>query len=207
MTAIAFYSTTLLMMAISIKLFKRWLSTSSLTVLAICLMLISFIQVNQLTISAYVFAVTSYLSISTLLLLTAYVLINYVESLYPSLNLFWQNSRQWLPVYVFFVINGIILYPMASGLTMLDPYRWGFANSPDAIYYLLYLMISMLVCIIYNWYLLFALLLSAVLCFKMKIMVSLNLWDYLMDPFIVFYSAIRLVYILPSLLNVNKRSL
>jgi hypothetical protein len=78
---------------------------------------------------------------------------------------------------------GLLLYPMALGLGAWDPYRDGYSPS--------WLLGVLGVLIAWCWarrnhlgLLLFAV---ALLGFVIDLKPSTNLWDYLLDPFIVFY--------------------
>jgi hypothetical protein len=86
------------------------------------------------------------------------------------------------------VVAGVLLYPAALGLTYFDPYALGYA-SPVFAGVLLVLALA-------AWYLrlewLVALLLLAVLARLANALESRNLWDYLIDPWLVLYGLLWL---------------
>ena len=86
------------------------------------------------------------------------------------------------------VIAGVLLYPAALGLTYLDPYALGYASPVFAGALLLLALAA--------WYLrlewLVALLVVAVLARLAGALESRNLWDYLIDPWLVLYGLLWL---------------
>jgi hypothetical protein len=74
-------------------------------------------------------------------------------------------------------------YPSALGATNIDLYRFGF--EPRAMLVVLAVMAFM------AWqmrqYFLLASIVTAVLAFRLQILESTNLWDYLFDPLLVMY--------------------
>lgn len=187
-----YFSAIIILLAFIVKLFKGKLSIKKLKILTVVIIFITTIPISNLKISAFIFAVTSYLSLSSYLILIFYILIHLGFINNPLLIRIWYNEQQWLPTYIFFVISAIILYPMTAGLTMYDPYRWGYLNTADSTYLLLYIMITIFLCIGYRWNLLFCILISTILIFYMKVMPSFNLWDIIMDPFIACFSIVQL---------------
>lgn len=81
------------------------------------------------------------------------------------------------------VLAGVLLYPAALGLTYFDPYALGYASPVFAGALLLLALAA--------WYLrlewLVALLVIAVLARLANALESRNLWDYLIDPWLVLY--------------------
>jgi len=192
-TDIGLFLATVLWVAMLVKLTRRWFQNSVLTGLVVLAFIAAMVPFNGLVIGSYVFSVTSYLSISTLLLLVAFIVLSCAGARCEQLLGYWHCRRQWRPTVMFFAISGLLLYPLAGGLTMFDPYRLGFAGSPGSILLPLYLMGWAIVCLLRGWYLLLLLIASAVLCFYLKILPSLNLWDYVLDPLVVIYSLLMLL--------------
>lgn len=104
-------------------------------------------------------------------------------------------SAKW-PLWLCFALLGLVLYPAALGLGMLDTYRWGY--SPRG----LILVIAGLTAVF--WLLRNALgvamLTVATLAFMVDLKPSDNYWDYLLDPFIVIYSVVA-----PVIASVRRR--
>ena len=88
------------------------------------------------------------------------------------------------------VAGAIFLYPAALGLTYFDPYALGY-GSP-------WLAASLLALALGAWYLrlewLTALILLAVVARLGNALESRNLWDYLVDPWLVLYALLWLVF-------------
>lgn len=92
-----------------------------------------------------------------------------------------QQLRQvcWLLVLV-----ATCFYPPSLGVDGIDPYSWGYGNVNLNIALLL---VGGVALVLRN-YLLCVLLVVAQLAFAARLLVSDNLWDYLFDPFLVFWA-------------------
>jgi hypothetical protein len=187
------FSATLLWIALVVKMTRRWLPKSVLAALAIAALIIGMVPFNDLVIGSYLFSLVSYLSVPSLLLLSAFILLSCLEQGRKLLRERWEDKAQWLPVYGFFAISGVLLYPLAGGLTLFDPYRLGFEDAPFPPLLPLYLLGWCLACVYWRWLHLLVLILGAIAAFYLKLLPSLNLWDYVIDPLIVFYSLFMLV--------------
>ncbi len=80
--------------------------------------------------------------------------------------------------------GGIFLYPLALGLTSFDPYSLGYYSK---------VFVVLLFCVaVAAWYFGFYLVLLCVMLgvsgFLLGLCESRNMWDYLLDPLIVFFS-------------------
>jgi len=97
------------------------------------------------------------------------------------------DEKALLICWIFAITAGAALYPMALGLTRLDPYAagWGFS-------WLFVLMFSftMVLLAIKNRFA--VILMAAILAFNLRLLESTNLWDYLVDPLLVVVSCIGL---------------
>jgi hypothetical protein len=103
------------------------------------------------------------------------------------------------------VAGAIFLYPAALGLTYFDPYALGY-GSP-------WFAASLLALALGAWYLrlewLMALILLAVVARLGNALESRNLWDYLVDPWLVLYALLWLIFIgipWPDSSSVPRRS-
>ena len=84
---------------------------------------------------------------------------------------------------------GVVFYPLALGVGQLDPYAWGYANV-----YMLGMILGLSLLLFLRQYYVFATtLLLAVLAWNIGLLQSVNLWDYLLDPFVFFYALTMVV--------------
>ncbi|MCF6208107.1 MAG: hypothetical protein L3J61_01800 [Ghiorsea sp.] len=84
---------------------------------------------------------------------------------------------------------GLLFYPLALGVGNLDPYVWGYANG-----YMLVIVLGLsLFAFLRQHYVIATILLAVVLAWSTGFLQSVNIWDYLLDPFIFFYALFRLL--------------
>jgi hypothetical protein len=84
----------------------------------------------------------------------------------------------------FIVVVGLIFYPLALGLTSFDPYSLGYQNI-----YGIAVVLGLTFMVFLSGYTVMAgMLLFAVLAWNIQLLQSVNLWDYLLDPFVFFYA-------------------
>ncbi len=82
-------------------------------------------------------------------------------------------------------LSALVFYPMALGVGMLDPYRFGYAS----------LTFIVMVSAVAAWglwtrrYLIAAVIALAMLAWSVGWYESNNLWDYLLDPLVALYAA------------------
>ncbi|MDX8381061.1 MAG: hypothetical protein R8M14_03005 [Ghiorsea sp.] len=79
---------------------------------------------------------------------------------------------------------GLVFYPLALGLTSFDPYSLGYHN----IYFVAVLLLLSLIIFLRKLYVFATILLLSVLAWNTQFLQSVNLWDYLIDPFVFFYA-------------------
>ncbi|MGE8153253.1 hypothetical protein ACQKP5_18650 [Pseudomonas vancouverensis] len=140
------------------------------------LALVSFLPVEGLSLAAYIRSYTDDLAITTLVLLgwAALRRLGLVQPLTLA-----RRSQ----VLLVFAVCGLILYPATLGLTYFDPYRWGYNPRPMIVLIglaalaLLYLRNALGMCM----------LALATLAFALRLKVSENYWDYLIDPLLAGY--------------------
>lgn len=161
----------------------RLAASRQLLLLMVLLVLGGLPLPTDLSLAGYLRGLTDDLAITTLVLLVAATLVR----------------LRWLPVWSvasgwqlhgLFALTGLLFYPLALGLGMLDPYRWGF--QPQALIVGVALLTLLLL-----WMgnlLLVAMLSLATLAFALQIKGSANYWDYLLDPFIVLYAVCGLLH-------------
>lgn len=97
------------------------------------------------------------------------------------------DKNALLTCWVFSLAAGAILYPMALGLGRFDPYQagWGFSWL-----FVVVCGVTILLLIMKNRFA--VVLIAAILAHNLHLLESTNLWDYLVDPFMVLVSCIAL---------------
>ncbi|MDQ6976723.1 MAG: hypothetical protein Q9M75_01285 [Ghiorsea sp.] len=125
---------------------------------------------------------TGDLSITSLLMLLAAV---YAQLLGKTLI----PSKERKLIFRSIALLGVGFYPLALGIGQVDPYAWGYANP----YMLGVLLGFSLLMFLRQFYVIATILLAVVLAWNVGLLQSVNLWDYLLDPFIFFYALFRLV--------------
>jgi len=120
----------------------------------------------ELPIAAYVRGVTGDLSIVSMLLLWS--------ALLPS------NKPNPIAFKVSIAIVAVIFYPLALGLSMLDPYTWGYGS----IVFLIGVLVFAVICGLANWNKGLWMIALAITAWTFHWHESTNLWDYLLDPFL-----------------------
>ena len=104
-----------------------------------------------------------------------------------------DKSRQ---LFILVTITGLLFYPAALGLGMLDPYQWGYLNSYRGIaspmLFLAALVGIMLSAVRLNNDLILLCITAATGAFLIGAMESRNIWDYLIDPMIVIFGLFRI---------------
>ena len=84
---------------------------------------------------------------------------------------------------------GLVFYPLALGVGQVDPYAWGYANP-----YMLGVLLGLsLLMFLRQYYAIASILLVAVLAWSIGLLQSVNLWDYLLDPFVFFYALAKVI--------------
>lgn len=99
-----------------------------------------------------------------------------------------MESKQQLPgLYVLISLVALAFYPSSLGATAFDAYGLGYGS--------LSLSLALLALGVFAWfkrlYLLCIVLILAQIAFAFELLVSDNLWDYLLDPCIVIYALYR----------------
>ncbi|MFZ4116328.1 MAG: hypothetical protein ACOYK6_06350 [Chthoniobacterales bacterium] len=137
-----------------------------------------FLPLGEISLARWSASLMSNTSIPLIGLL----LVLLVERLF-SCTLF--RPQDWKTAWMFGACGGLLLYPAALGLGRIDPYSWGWGNSP------FFIVVGFLILILLIAKNRFAiLLLVAIAAFDSQFQASTNLWDYLIDP---IYAVIALV--------------
>jgi len=116
--------------------------------------------------------------------LTAILFSKLVDSLFRIRLL---DDKALLTCWIFSLTASAVLYPMALGLTRLDPYAagWGFS-------WLFVLMFSLTMVLLAMKNRFAVVLIAAMMAFNLRLLESTNLWDYSVDPLLVVVSCIGL---------------
>ena len=153
---------------------------------------LALLPLGGLPLAGYVRGITGDLSVTTLVLLTIGLFGGFLGSVEP-------RERRALSVLV--VLGALFLYPMALGLGSFDPYRLGFVPSG--------LLGALFVVAVLAWlrqfYVLLLCILVAVSSHALELMESPNLWDYLVDPWVVVASIYDLRSLLPKFVNGSRQ--
>ena len=138
--------------------------------------IVVLIPINGLSVGRWIYSLNANVSIVFTVMLLYKILADYL-----GIDLLDETSRK--TAWIFGVLAGIFLYPFAWGIGMIDPYEWGFSFSG------LFVAIMALTLILFykenrfGWALL-----AAVLGLNLGLLESINLWDYLIDPYYFFFS-------------------
>ncbi len=149
-------------------------------VVIVLLILCLFIPVFGLSIGQWLRSVFGDLSVLTLIIFA-----NILAQRLFNFKLLSPLSRQALLLGI--VLLSVVFYPMALGLSAVDPYHFGYAPVGMSI-----LLFS---ASIYAWFKgqrdLAIVLLMPLFAFNLRLLESANLWDYLLDPVLFGYAALQ----------------
>tara|TARA_R110000796_G_scaffold63377_14_gene146764 strand:+ start:10639 stop:11238 length:600 start_codon:yes stop_codon:yes gene_type:complete len=144
----------------------------------LALILVALIPLSTgLTLAGLLRGLTDDLALTSLIWLTsaAVVKLGYIPPM--------PVAQKW-PLWLCFAVLGLVLYPAAMGIGMIDTYRWGY----NARYLILAIGLLTLLLVWLRSSLGVLMLLLATVGFLLGVKPSDNYWDYLLDPFIVLYS-------------------
>ncbi len=137
----------------------------------------------ELPLSAYVRGVTGDLSMVTLLLLWG--------SLLPAAKKTPFGFKA--PV----ALIALVFYPLALGFGMLDPYAWGYGS----IGLLMSVIVFAILCGLVGWTKGVWIISVAIIAWAAHWHESVNLWDYLLDPFLAIWA----LFAVPSAIYLKRR--
>ena len=138
------------------------------------LMLIPF---SGMPLAAYVRGVTGDLSITTQVLL-------WCALIKPWFNCGVPDTRSSLALLILIALAALVLYPMALGIGVFDPYRLGYSNPK----FVSALLLLTLVAWFWKFQLIALCIAFATLAWAIGWYESSNLWDNLIDPFVSIYA-------------------
>ena len=137
---------------------------------------VGFFKIGDLRVIAYPGGVLGDLSITTQILLTS-VIVKQV------LRIDILSARDRSSVFLAAAAGGLVLYPLSSGLTMLDVYSLGFESTA--------FLIGLAVLAVMGWYLrpgAAIVIPVSVIAFNFGWLTSTNVWDYLLDPMLALFA-------------------
>ena len=177
MSTLGTFGLTLFTSAIVLSLFqvRRYPAVVRCTVFAIS-MALGFVEVGGLRLLAYPAGVLGELSVTTQILLASTV-----AKHVPGIEILSGRDRSvvlWAAG-----LAGLFLYPLSSGLTMLDTYSLGY-DSKALILGLAFLTLG-------GWFLrarVSFIIPLGLIALNLRLLGSTNLWDYLLDPLIVLFA-------------------
>ena len=153
---------------------------------------LSLIPFGGMPVAAYLRGATGDLSITTLVLLWSALLKPWCDRLMVD-----GKNRHALLTLVALV--ALVFYPLALGVGMFDPYRLGYG---DSLFIAALLLIVLTAWINESSMILLCIALST-LAWSLGWYESDNLWDYLLDPFVVIY-ALAVIAILSVKKSMNR---
>lgn len=127
--------------------------------------------------AAYLRGVIGDLSITSVILLLL-TLLKYLTGREPHRN----TQRMFL--WGLILLAAAVLYPLALGIGYVDPYRWGFGN----VWFLAVLFLLALAAYWKRFYVIALCIALTVLAWSVGWNEANNLWNYLLDPFVVVYA-------------------
>ena len=95
--------------------------------------------------------------------------------------------------YGFILVTGLFLFPASMGLSMLDPFVYGYVSNAGYGYFVSALAIIAVVSILVGQFHVAMCIVIALFTFNVAAYESHNVWNYLIDPIAFIYSAIALV--------------
>lgn len=140
---------------------------------------ISLIPINDLPVAGYLRGAFGDPSIMTCLLITSYLI-----GQYTNIKLTPNNDFKFMMLA--YAIIGMAFYPFAMGISLVDPYGWGYGS--------IWMAVAMLVsCTFLIWKKLSVACLLVTLCviaYLLQALESQNLWDYVIDPMLWAYAMV-----------------
>jgi hypothetical protein len=173
-----FFGGALLLAALVSVVLRRWRMPIRVRVgLVLAAAAIVLLPVNDLFVAEYMRAAIGDLSITSQVLLAAAVAAYIVDRGFI-------DDRNVRAIMASLAIMALLLYPMALGLTPVDPYSLGYSSA--------YFATALLAATLTAWhaglYWLVACVVLAIAGYVVGILESTNLWDYLIDPLVAVYA-------------------
>lgn len=150
--------------------------------LLLAFVFIGLIPINNLVVVGYLRGGIGDPSIMTMLLVSSYLIRHYTQ-LTPI------PDADFKIMMLAYAAIGIAYYPFALGISLVDPYAWGYGSiwaglAVLAVCTLLIRIKLSVACILVT---------LCVIAYLLKVLESRNLWDYLIDPMLWVYAIIYAV--------------
>jgi len=133
----------------------------------------ALLPVVPLPLAGFLRGVTGDLSVTTLVLLTRFVL-------RPAFDWKPLEARSALALQCLVTAGGLLLYPLTLGLGLWDPYRLGYGE----LWFLGALVALAAVILFFDLFFVTVCLALGVLAWSLGVFESRNLWDHLLDPLV-----------------------
>ncbi len=138
---------------------------------------LALLPVKGIPLAGYLRSLIGDVSITTLVLIS-------LSSISRLADRDLYKPQSFLALMAVVAAGGIFLYPFAQGLTYFDPYSLGY-NSKVFVALLFFVALAALY---FGFYLILFCVILGVSGFLLGIYESRNMWDYLIDPLIVFFA-------------------
>lgn len=161
----------------------RLLSRPWMAIVTLLLCLgVACLPVNGLPVSAWVRGAIDDLSIMSMMLLALNCFSHYSQR-----TLIQGAERKALTGLV--VMAALILYPASLGMSMTDPWQWGF----EPRWMIIMVGVLAVTSCLLGWWSMAMLLSMSTLAFTMQLKESTNFWDYLLDPLLVIVTMVQII--------------
>lgn len=147
-------------------------------------MLLPVVLIGDLPIYQYLRALIADLSITSKLLILTVL---YQRFLHREAILRWTEFGR---LRVAVALVGLAFYPLALGISMFDPYSYGYQATTVAVIVALLVMAL----IVRRYYWTGSVLAMALVAYYLGILESDNLWDYLLDPVLWLYCLTSVIF-------------
>jgi len=189
MITFSFFFTFLLVMAAiqyaGARLFARDMCGFRPTlIIGVLSALIVVIPLGEFALARRLFSITAGFSIPLTAILFSKVLEN--ASGFRLLD-----RKGLLSSWIFGLISGMVLYPMALGLGGFDPYEAGWSFS-----WLFVLLMTITIALLFMKNRFGIVLTACIAAYNLRLLESANLWDYIVDPLFVIISFAGLTHLL-----------
>ncbi len=154
---------------------------------AVAIVVSAIIPLFGLPVPLYIRAITGDLSILTQLLLAIYI-INSIAGIHSTT----ARKTAYQRLCFFILFTGLWFYPTTLGLTLFDPYRYGYITDPMHLITLAYFFLGTLTLFFLKNLLTSSLLCLATISFYFGPLESTNYWDYMIDPVLTIGAIIYL---------------
>jgi len=190
----------ILLMALTLRIgLSLKLRGSHSYIVAATVFILTLIPFTQLPVAQFSRGLFGDFSFTTIVVLVRYLL-------FPNASI--TESKQ---LFATTCLIGALFYPAALGLSMVDPYQWGYLSSLNGIetpmIFLAGVSLILLIALSISNSTIMLCIVVALGGFMLEAIESRNLWDYLIDPMIFTYSLIYIgiYFVKMTLVNHSAR--